>query len=81
MNLQKIAEAASNKYELANIRAINKAFREADESHKWPVNGKFDATERAIRRVRKEGGGLTGLEYCEALDRALSDIVNDSKNW
>lgn len=61
---------------VANIRAINRAFRAQDESHKWPVSGRFDATERAIRRLRREGYDLLGLEYAYALDQTISDIVN-----
>lgn len=66
---------------LANIRAINKAFRLADESHKWPISGKFNVTERAIRNVRRSGRVTGGLPYCETLDREISNIVNDPKNW
>lgn len=60
-------------------REIRKVFRAEDESHKWPVCGRFNATERAIRRVarqEREGGRLSSLEYAYALDRELSDIVN-----
>ena len=35
------------------IRSVNSKFRKADESHLWPVCGRFNATERAIRRIRK----------------------------
>lgn len=62
---------------LANIRAINKIYRSQDESHLYPINGKFNATERAIRRVRKMGLALYGLEYCYALDGEISRIVNN----
>ena len=60
-------------------REIRKVFRDNDESAKWPVRGRFNATERAIRRVarqEREGGRLSSLEYAYALDRVLSDIVN-----
>jgi hypothetical protein len=63
----------------ANIAAINRLFRQQDESNKFPINGKFDATERAIRRVRKAAkhtGGSYGLEYAYAIDAELSEIVN-----
>ena len=61
-------------------RDINKAFREVDESHLWPICGRFNATERAIRRLRKyQREGLeinSGLEYCLALENEISKIVN-----
>lgn len=60
-------------------REIRKVFRAEDESHKWPVRGRFNATERAIRRVarqEREGGRLSSLEYAYALDREIYAIVN-----
>lgn len=65
----------------ANIAAINRMFREQDESHLFPVNGNFNATERAIRRLRRamnEGLDLSpGLEYALALDAEISNVVNE----
>lgn len=69
-------------YEPENVgdmsrRQINAWFRKHDESHKWPVCGRFNATERAIRRTRKNGFGVHGgLEYFLAVDSELSRIVN-----
>ena len=75
-----IAERAERYEGRANIAAINRLFRRQDESHLWPINGRFDATERAIRRLRRlarEGACIEpGLEYALALDAELSDIVN-----
>ena len=64
--------------ENGSIRVINAYFRANDESHKWPICNKFDATERAIRRLRKMGGNPPngGLEYFLALDSEISRIVN-----
>lgn len=80
MNLDKIVERAERYTGCANRAVINRAFRAADESHLWPINGRFDATERAIRAVQRfmrDGGyDLTGLEYALALDAELSRIVN-----
>lgn len=79
MNLHRIAERAERYTGRANRAAINRAFRAADESHLWPISGRFDATERAIRAVRRfmrEVGELSGLEYVYALDAELSRIVN-----
>ena len=80
MNIDAIVERAERYTGRANRAAINREFRAADESHLWPVNGRFDATERAIRRVyrymRESGEDLAGLEYALALDAELSRIVN-----
>lgn len=79
MDLERIVERAERYTGRANRAAINRAFRAADESHLWPISGRFDATERAIRAVRRfmhEVGELSGLEYALALDAELSRIVN-----
>ena len=58
-------------------RAINAYFRANDTSHKWPICGSFNITERAIRRLYKldfyKNGGP---EYFNALDAEISLIVN-----
>ena len=63
-----------------SIRQINRYFREHDESRKYPICGRFNATERAIRRVRRlRREGLEvypGLEYYLTLERELTEIVN-----
>lgn len=80
MNLDKIVERAERYTGRANRAAINRSFRAADESHLWPVNNRFNATERAIRNVQRfmcDGGyDLAGLEYALAVDAELSRIVN-----
>ena len=80
MNIDAIVERAERYTGRANRAAINREFRAADESHLWPINGRFDATERAIRAVyrfmRESGEDLAGLEYALALDADLSRIVN-----
>jgi hypothetical protein len=63
-----------------SIREINRHFRNEDDSEKWPICGKFNVTERAIRKVRKQGLN-GGLEYYLALEAEISDIVNDERNW
>ena len=64
----------------ANTAAINGYFRYTDTSMKFPVNGDFDVTERAIRKVRafnRESGSISeGIEYIKQLDDQISDIVN-----
>ena len=62
-----------------SIRQINQLFRKHDESRKWPICGQFNATERAIRRLRKvmrcnETTG--GFEYAHMLDDEIGRIVN-----
>ena len=68
-----------------SIREINRHFRNEDESDKWPICGKFNVTERAIRKVReyrRQGMIINeGLEYYLALEAEICNIVNDEKNW
>ena len=63
-----------------SISEINAAFRAVDDSSKWPICGRFNATERAIRRLRKyrrQGMEINpGYEYCLTLEREISEIVN-----
>lgn len=63
-----------------SIRQINAYFRKNDESRLWPICGRFNVTERAIRRIRRlRQQGLCvcpGLEYYLTLEREISDIVN-----
>lgn len=76
---EQIANETDEKDGLANIRAINKIYRSQDESDLWPVKGRFNVTERAIRRVQRfarSNGAIYGLEYCLAIENEMSDIVN-----
>ena len=72
------ADGKTNRY---NREIINGIFRQHDDSDKWPINGRFNATERAIRKVRKfmreSGNDLAGLEYALTLDAEISRIVNN----
>lgn len=67
------------------IMEINRHFRNKDESDMWPICGKFNVTERAIRRLRKlRKDGLDangGLAYYLTLEEEISNIVNDERNW
>lgn len=62
------------------IREINAYLRKNDDSHLWPICGRFNATERAIRRVRRmRRKGLDvndGLEYYLTVEREICEIVN-----
>ena len=60
----------------ASTRKINAFYRSNDESHLWPICGKFNVTERAIRSLRKTQLYKGGYEYYITLDYAISDIVN-----
>jgi len=79
-----IARRADSKAGLANIRAINKDYRTQDESHLWPIRGRFNVTERAIRKARqfqRDAGAVYGLEYCYLLESIISSEVNNEGNW
>ena len=68
-----------------SIREINRHFRNEDESYLFPICGKFNVTERAIRKLReyrRQGMIINeGLEYYLALEAEIGRIVNDEKNW
>ncbi|EFI34095.1 hypothetical protein Dthio_PD1435 [Desulfonatronospira thiodismutans ASO3-1] len=63
-----------------SVHEINKLFRQYDESHKWPVCNQFNATDRAIGRLRRNilphVGPTGGIEYAYMLDEEISQIVN-----
>ena len=63
-------------------RFINKKMREKDDSDLWPICGRFNATERAIRRLQRINATV-GCEifnciysYELALENEISKIVN-----
>lgn len=72
-----------NEIDGMSIRQINAFFRSIDESHLFPIFGRFNATERAIRRIRRRRReGLCvypGLEYYLTLAQEISEIVNDPR--
>jgi hypothetical protein len=78
---QAAALAAAAYIGAQNASAINRHFRAQDESHLYPICGRFNATERAIRKVRREfaecGMRCEGLEYAQAVDATLDRIVAD----
>lgn len=74
---EQIADRADRYTGKANIASINRQYRAQDESHLWPICNRFDATERAIRRVSRSGMYPDGgLEYAYAIEQELSSIVN-----
>lgn len=76
---QAAALAAAAYIGARNASAIDRHFRAQDESHLYPICGRFNATERAIRKVRREfaecGIPCTGIEYAQAIDATLDRIV------
>jgi hypothetical protein len=65
---EQIADRADRYNGRANIAAINRLFRRQDGPQ---------LTDRAIRRLRREGYYFCGgLEYAYALDSEISRIVN-----
>ena len=64
-----------------SVCQINNLFRRFDDSRAWPVCGRFNVTERAIRRLRRyRRAGLDiapGLEYYLTLEREIGEIVNN----
>jgi hypothetical protein len=82
-NAEKIAKLTDDKNGVANIRTINRLYRDQDESDFWPIRGRFNATERAIRKARdfqRATGAVYGLEYCYLPEHLLTQIVNNPKN-
>ena len=81
---EETAKQAEHLEGLANIRAINKMYRDQDEIHLC-LSVKFIITERAIRKARwltrETGEKQTGLEYCYTLEMIMSEIVNNENNW
>ena len=78
LTAEQIAARTDDKDGIANIRAINRLYREQDESDKYPILGLFDVTERAIRIAKKYrwDSPVYGLEYAYMLETLISQIVN-----
>ena len=80
LTAEQIARAAEDYSGRENRARINAAYRKQDDSHLWPVCGRFNVTERAIRRIRRlERDGAVigdGLEYAYTLESIMSEIVN-----
>jgi hypothetical protein len=78
--IAEIAEKKSDTY-LGQIRIINRLFRRQDDSDKWPINGRFSVTERAICRARPCGPFDSALAYALAIEQEEIAIVNNENNW
>ena len=61
-------------------RDVNRLFMAQDDSHLWPVSGRFNVTKRAINRIRRlEREGLVLddlLAYALTIEQISSEIVN-----
>jgi hypothetical protein len=83
LTAERIVKIAESKAEttLGQIRAINALFRAQDESSLWPINGRFNATERGIRNTQKlmlATGETDILVYALALEEEITRIVNNA---
>lgn len=61
---------------------VNRLYRQQDDSDKWPISGRFNVTERAIRHIRAveyANGSMPNYEYALALENEMSNIVNDPR--
>lgn len=76
LSAEEIARLTDHAAGTRNHRLINAFYRAQDESDKYPINGKFNATERAIVNIRHWGLPIYGLEYCYALEHETSRLVN-----
>jgi len=66
------------KLDTMTIRQINRLFRLHDESQLWPVKGRFNATNRAIKRLQRYEYVAyrgEGAAYADTLDAEISQII------
>lgn len=67
------------------FKAVEGSLLAADESHLWPIRNKFNATKRAIGRVKRlMRAGLvvdSPDEYETIIESEISEIANNSRNW
>jgi hypothetical protein len=66
----------------SSIRTINKIMRSIDDSHLYPINGHFNATDRAIRWFSRTyfpaNGPCSNIEYALGLELKVTEYVNDA---
>lgn len=67
----------------ADLIRVNAAMRALDDSHLWPIRSRFNATDRAINRVRRYSDGcIDSLDsYVLAVDAEIGRIVNDPQGF
>lgn len=82
LTAEQIARIAEDYSGRENRARINAVYRGQDDSHLWPICGRCNVTERAIRRIRRlERDGAVigdGLEYALTLESIMSEIVNSA---
>ncbi len=64
------------------VEAMKSLFLAQDQSSLYPINGRFNATERAFDNVsalEECNGAIFGLEFAYSVEQALSDIVNNEE--
>jgi hypothetical protein len=62
-----------------SVRIIHKVMMRIDDSNLWPISGRFNATNRAINRLRynrHEGAYDCPYSYWKSLEAEISAIVN-----
>lgn len=68
-----------------NRKEVNEMFYKQDDSHLWPIRGRFNVTKRAIGRIRRaERDGLQLddlLAYALTIEQVTTEIVNNPDNW
>lgn len=63
----------------AQVEAMKAIFLEKDDSSLYPINGRFNATERAFNNIallEEANGPLYGLEFALSVEHEISEIVN-----
>jgi hypothetical protein len=62
------------------LRCVNKILRSRDDSHLWPISGKYNATNRAIRYYSRiyfnNNGPCSVYEYISGINQLISNYVN-----
>jgi hypothetical protein len=62
---------------MGQVKLANQYFRKFDTSYKFPICSKFNATNRAINRIRNSGIIYDSVcEYVHLIDSEISDIIN-----
>jgi len=70
---------------VGNKRVVNKLLRKLDDSHLYPISGRYNATNRAINHYNYECNKY-GMEICDCvysyvatLEQMISDYVNHER--
>jgi hypothetical protein len=67
-------------YTLSELKTANQYLRGVDQSNLWPINGRYNVTNRAIRHVQvaiRHGLVIDSIEdYVAIVEEEISIIVN-----